>query len=65
MAIGLQEQKESTKFSAIFQNEEKPWKKKRPSTKWSKTIKHRRERRRAETDPECPPHYRKYRGYEY
>ena len=35
------------------------------SHKWSKTQKHRVERRRAKLDLDCVPKYRKYKGYEF
>ena len=35
----------------------------RISYKYSKSLQHRRERRRAKQDPECAPEYNKYNGY--
>jgi len=33
------------------------------SAKWVKTLKHRVERRRAKSNPDCLPCYKKYWGY--
>jgi hypothetical protein len=44
---------------------EKPWGIKKRSQKFNKDLQHRRERRRAKQDPECPPEYRKYDGYDW
>lgn len=41
------------------------WGGKNRSQRWVKTQKHRTERRRAKANPECPPYYRKYSGWEY
>lgn len=35
------------------------------SHKLLKKIIHKRERRRAKSDPECPPEYHKYDGWEW
>jgi len=59
MAAGLGEQLESlgraTRERSLMA---KPWQLwGRASRQWFKTIKARRERRRARQDPECMPHY--------
>lgn len=43
----------------------KPWGMVRTSKKWLKKIKLRSERRRAKSDPECAPYYRKYGGWDW
>lgn len=43
----------------------KPWGKNRRSHKYEKKLQHRRERRRAKSDPECGDEYRKYDGWDW
>jgi len=41
------------------------WGNKNPSQKKNKVAKHRFERRKANRNPQAPPCYRKYQGWEY
>lgn len=65
MSIGRREQIENKLATELFKDEKKPWKKRKISNKQEKTLKRRRERRRAKNNPECPSEYRKYKGFEY
>lgn len=66
MAAGLTEQIERRLTQDIVTwGGEYPWKKIHRSSRIVKTIKHRRERRRAKADPECVSHYRRYCGFEW
>jgi hypothetical protein len=66
MAAGLGEQIEGRMTAFVVTSfGEKPWKQKRTSNKFIKTVKHRRERRRASSNPECPDQYRQYWGFEW
>ncbi len=53
--------------SAIFENEEKPWKKRRHSRlrKFMKQCIHKSERQRCRLDVEADARYKKYYGSEY
>lgn len=51
------------KMDAFIAQSRKPWAEVRSSMRWLKKVKHRKERRTAQSDPECLPMYRKYTGY--
>lgn len=66
MAAGIGQQIENafececvTDFGAM------PWRQVSSSHRIDKTLKHRRERRRARSDVECDPQYRRYREWEF
>lgn len=65
MAYGLVMQLEPEQRRDLAADSGKPWR--RPSRGWRlfKTHKARAERRRAREDPECPPHYGRFHGFEY
>lgn len=68
MSYGLAEQREYIMNRWSFGlNPNKSWRKKRRSaeTRFLKISKNRVERRRAKQDPECPPMYGRFRGYEW
>lgn len=66
MSYGKPEQIESGR-SAIFYNEEKPWKKRHHSRlrKFMKQCIHKSERQRCRLDVEADARYKKYYGSEY
>jgi hypothetical protein len=66
MSAGLGEQIESLRtFELLRRESDTPWREVSQSCRYRKVVKLRRERRRAKHNPECPPQYRRYRGYEF
>jgi hypothetical protein len=66
MGYGLGEQLEADIRKNIPWNPEKPWQGQKTTwRRYSKVMKARRERRRGRLNPECPPEYRRFHGWEY
>ena len=66
MGFGLGEQLEPGMWKQIVWNPDKPWQIQNSSwRRWYKKTKTRRERRRAKTNPECFPEYKRFHGWEF
>ena len=66
MGYGKGEQLEPGLFKKLLWNTDKPWKVQDTTRRrWSKKMKVRRERRRANINPECIPEYKEYDGWEF
>ena len=67
MSYGLCNQLEPDLWKQISWNPDMPWRMRRRSN-WrgfEKKAKVRVERRRAKLNPECPPYYKRFSGWEY
>ena len=66
MGYGIGEQLGPGLWKQLLWNPDKPWQIQGSTwRKWYKKTKTRRERRRANVNPECSPEYKRFHGWEY